>query len=78
MEELSYVLIKDFFRFCFFTAAHFHLAGRSLLGFGLPVVRTDGPTYGHVTTKISRMHSLPNFLFRCAPLRVLHARESSP
>ena len=36
MEELSYVITKDFVscvhvRFYFFTAAHFHLAVRSLL-----------------------------------------------
>ena len=36
MEELSYVVTKDFVscvnvRFCFFTAAHFYLAGCSLL-----------------------------------------------
>ena len=38
MEELSYVLTKDFVscvhvRFCFFTAAHFHLAGRQHFSF---------------------------------------------
>ena len=35
---------------------------------GVPVVRTDGRKYGHVTTKISRMHRLPipNFLTRGA------------
>ena len=45
---------------------------------GMPVVRTDGraggQVYGHVTTKISRMHRLPNFFTHGAPLR---ARESS-
>ena len=49
---------------------------------GMPVVRTDGRAggrsvgrvYGHVTTKISRMHRLPNFFTHGAPLR---ARESS-
>ena len=41
---------------------------------GMPVVRTGGRAGGHVTTKISRMHRLPNFLTHGAPLR---ARESS-
>ena len=36
-------------------------------------VRTDGRTYGHVTTKISRMHRLPNFLSHGSPLRASHA-----
>ena len=43
---------------------------------GMPVVGTDGRAggrvYGHVTTKISRMHRLQNFLTHGAPLR---ARE---
>ena len=39
----------------------------------VPVVRTDGRTYGHVTTKISRMHRLPNFLTHGSPLRASHA-----
>ena len=34
-------------------------------------------TYGHVTSKISRMHRLPNFLTHGAPLRAHRARESS-
>ena len=38
LEELSYVLTKDFVfcvyvRVCFFTAAHFHLAGRKHFSF---------------------------------------------
>ena len=41
---------------------------------GMPVVRTSGRACVHVTTKISRMHRLPNFLTHGAPLR---ARESS-
>ena len=45
---------------------------------GMPVVRPDGraggQVYGHVTTKISRMHRLPNFFTHGGPLR---ARESS-
>ena len=44
---------------------------------GVPVVRTVGRTYGHVTSKISRMHRLPNFLTHGAPLRAHRARESS-
>ena len=44
---------------------------------GVPVVRTVGRTYGHVTSKISRMHRLPNFLTHGAPLREHRARESS-
>ena len=39
--------------------------------------RADGRAYGHVTTKMSRMHRLPNFLTLCAPLRALRARASS-
>ena len=43
---------------------------------GMPVVRTDGRSggraYGHMITKISRLHRLPNFLTVRAPLR---ARE---
>ena len=45
---------------------------------GMPVVRTDdragGRAYGHVTTKIYRVHRLLNFLTHGAPLR---ARASS-
>ena len=45
---------------------------------GMPVVRTDGraggQVYGHVTTKISRMHRLPNFL----PMVLRFARERAP
>ena len=41
----------------------------------IPVVRTDGRSggraYRHVTTKISRMHRLPNFLTHGIPLRAL-------
>ena len=41
----------------------------------IPVVRTDGRSggraYRHVTTKISRMHRLPNFLNHGIPLRAL-------
>ena len=40
---------------------------------GMPVVRTDGRTYGHVITKISRMDGLPIFLgmgLRSRALRV--------
>ena len=48
---------------------------------GVPVVQTDGRSgsrmYGHVTTKISRMHRLPNFLTHGASPRKLRARESS-
>ena len=44
---------------------------------GVPVVRTVGRTYGHGTSKISRMHRLPNFLTHGAPLRAHRARESS-
>ena len=40
---------------------------------GMPVVRTDdrsgGRAYGHVTTKMYRMQTLPNFLTHGAPLR---------
>ena len=47
---------------------------------GMPVVRTDGRpggrVYGHVTTKISQMHKLPNFVTHGAPLP-LRARESA-
>ena len=45
----------------------------------MPVVRSDGRSggHGHVTTKISRMHRLPNFLTRGAPPRALRVRESS-
>ena len=39
------------------------------------MVRTDGCTYGHVTTKTSRMHRLSNFLTHGAPLRA--RKESS-
>ena len=54
-----------------------------LFNIGVPVVRTDwrsggravGRTYGYLTTKISRMHRLPNFLNGGAPLRALRARE---
>ena len=45
---------------------------------GMPVVQTDGRSggqvYGHVTTKISGMHKLPNFVTHGAPLR---AQKSS-
>ena len=44
---------------------------------GVPLVRTVGGTYGHVTSKIFRMHRLPNFLTHGAPLRAHRARESS-
>ena len=44
---------------------------------GVPLVWTVGRTYGHVTSKISRMHRLPNFLTHGAPLRAHRARESS-
>ena len=44
---------------------------------GVPVVRTVGQTFGHVTSKISRMHRLPNFLTHGAPLCAHRARESS-
>ena len=44
---------------------------------GVPVVRTVGWAYGHVTSKISRMHRLPNFLTHGATLRAHRARESS-
>jgi len=39
--------------------------------------RTVGRAYGHVTTKISRMHRSPNFLTHGAPLLTFRARESS-
>ena len=38
---------------------------------GVPVVRKAGWTYGHVTTKIYRMHKLPNFLTYGARAREL-------
>ena len=41
---------------------------------GMPVVLTDGLTYGHVITKICRMVRLLNFLVHGAPLRALCAR----
>ena len=45
---------------------------------GMPVVRrTVGRAYGHVTTKIFRMHRSPNFLAHGAPLLTLRARENS-
>ena len=37
---------------------------------GMPVVWTNGRTYGHVITKISQMGGLPNFLTHGAPLRI--------
>ena len=44
---------------------------------GMPVVWRDGRAYVHVTTKISRMYRLPNFLTHGAPLCALHMCESS-
>ena len=44
---------------------------------GVPVVRTVGRTYGHVTSKISRMYRSPNFLTHGVPLRAHRSRGSS-
>ena len=57
----------------------------SSVAFGLPYLLIElfyigvpaGRTYGHVTSKISRMHRLPNFLTHGAPLCAHRARESS-
>ena len=43
---------------------------------GMPVVRTDGRAFGHLTTKIYWMHRLPNNLTLGTPLRALRTRES--
>ena len=42
---------------------------------GRSVGRADGRAYGHVTTKISRMHRSPNFLTHRTPLRASRTRE---
>ena len=43
---------------------------------GMPVVQTDGRAFGHLTTKIYRMHRLPNNITLGTPLRPPRARES--
>ena len=43
---------------------------------GMSVVRTDGRAFGHLTTKIYRMHRLPNNITLGTPLRPPRARES--
>ena len=43
---------------------------------GMPVVRTDWRVFGHLTTKIYRMHRLPNNITLGTPLRPPRARES--
>ena len=42
---------------------------------GRSVGRADGRAYGHVTTKISRMHRSPNFLTHRTPLGASRTRE---
>ena len=42
---------------------------------GRSVGRAEGRAYGHLTTKISRMHRSPNFLTHRTPLRASRTRE---
>ena len=45
---------------------------------GFPVVWSDGRTYGHVITKISRMNRLPNFLRYGAQLASASRARGAP